>query len=134
MGEVLVNAWAVVVCAAMYMVLGMLWYSPVLFAGPWIRMAEMTPEKMRSPAVPMVLSLICAPVSSLGLALIVGMSGADSAANGALLGLLIGFGILALMMLPTYLFEQRPLMLYLINAGYPVVYVVASCAILGAWQ
>src|SRR2546430_17415269 len=39
-----INFWAVLVCAIATMVIGFLWYSPMLFANPWMRLRGIDPN------------------------------------------------------------------------------------------
>ena len=49
MGIVSVNLLAVVVCAIVNMVLGALWYSPILFANSWMNLIGKSKEEMSNP-------------------------------------------------------------------------------------
>jgi hypothetical protein len=62
---------------------------------------------------------------------------ADGSPNlgwGIAAGALAGVGWVATSLGVTYLFERRPLSLYLIDAGYHVVTFMLSGAILGVWK
>jgi uncharacterized protein DUF1761 len=39
-----INLWAVLVCALATMVVGFLWYSPLLFAKPWMVLMGINPD------------------------------------------------------------------------------------------
>ena len=39
-----INPWAVLVAAVATMVIGFLWYSPILFARPWMRLMGCDPD------------------------------------------------------------------------------------------
>ena len=39
-----INFWAVLVSAIATMVIGFLWYSPILFANPWMRLMGFDPN------------------------------------------------------------------------------------------
>ena len=129
-----VNYLAVVVAAISNFILGGLWYSAVLFGKPWMAASGMTEEKAREGnmarifGVAFVLELLAAFV----LALFIG------AGAGLHFGLLAGFhvglfwvgGGLGVI----YLFEQRPLKLWLVNAGYMTVAFTIMGAIIGVWS
>lgn len=128
-----VNLLAVLACGVSSMVLGGIWYSPVLFAGRWVRETGQSEEKLRSgnPAIiyggAFVLSLIAAYVFGL----FIGPMGVGHAtAAGAAAGLCwvaASYGI-------NYLFERRSLALWLINGGYHTLQFTLFGAILGAWK
>ena len=73
-------------------------------------------------------------IGILGLAMIVQATGANSLTEGLLLGLIAGIGFVATAQAAHYSFEGRPLKLYLINTGYPVVMLAIIGSILGVWQ
>jgi hypothetical protein len=58
----------------------------------------------------------------------------SSGLSGASTGLIVGIGFLATAYGITYLFEQRPLRLFMINAGYSIVLLVIMGAIIGGWH
>jgi len=107
-----------VVAGASSLVLGAIWYVPPVFGKKWMALAGLTEEQAKSGSIPMIfggafaLSVIAAAVFSmflgpkpeLGFAL-----GAGSSAG--LCWVATGLGI-------NYLFERKPLGLFLINGGY----------------
>ena len=126
-----VNLLAVLVCAVSSLVLGGLWYSPPLFAGPWQRAAGLSDEQARSGNMALifggafVLSLLAAFVFAMFLG--PDMSLAASTAAGFAAGLCwvaASFGV-------NYLFERRPPRLWLINGGYHTLQFTLFGLILG---
>jgi len=109
---------AVIVAGASSLVLGGIWYSPMLFANRWMAAAGLNEEQLKSGSMPMIfggaflLSLIAAIVFSMFL-------GPKPALNFALgAGFSAGLCWVAAGMGISYLFERRPLGLFLINGGY----------------
>ena len=98
--------------------LGAVWYSPILFANRWMAAAGLNEEQLKSGSMPMIfggaflLSLIAALVFSMFL----GPKPALGFAVGA--GLSAGLCWVAAGLGISYLFERRPLGLFLINGGY----------------
>ena len=134
MQEVDLNWYAVVVAALVPMVLGALWYSPVLFAKPWMRAAGRTMEDMQGAQLGYVISAVGALLSSYALARIVHWAEVDDLWNGGLVGLLIWVGFVATVLAVTTYWGGRPRSLWLINAGYQLVSLAIMGAILGAWS
>jgi hypothetical protein len=62
------------------------------------------------------------------------LAGPPDVTWGMTAGALAGAGWVAAALGVTYLFERRPLALFLINAGYQIVAFVVMGAILGAWK
>jgi Protein of unknown function (DUF1761) len=134
MQDVDLNWIAILVAALVPIVLGALWYSPVLFADPWLRAVGRTPEELGGAAVGYALSVVSAVLSAYVLARIVKWAEVDDLWNGALVGLLVWTGFVATVLAVTTFFGGRPRTLWLINAGYQLVALVLMGAILGAWE
>jgi hypothetical protein len=125
---------AVLLCGVATLLIGGLWYSPLLFAHAWQRETGLSDDVLRSGSVPrrfgltFVLGLVAATVFALfiGNAMTVGQATAAGAAAG-LAWVAASFGI-------NYLFEHRSAKLWLINGGYHTVQFTAFGAIIGALQ
>lgn len=125
---------AVLFCGLVTLVLGGLWYSPILFAAAWQRESGVSDEVLRSGSVPLRFGLAFALSCIAGavFALFIGneMSVGAATAAGAAAGIAwvgASFGI-------NYLFERRSLKLWLINGGYHALQFTAFGAIIGALQ
>lgn len=127
-----VNYLAVGLAALSAFMLGGLWYSPVLFANKWAALTGLSEEKLKSGSMAMIfggaflLNLIAAFV----LAMFVGPGAGLKFAT--LAGLAVGLCWVATSFGVSYLFERRPLGLWLINAGYFTLQFTLMGAILGA--
>jgi hypothetical protein len=116
-----VNLAAVLLCGISSMLLGALWYSPLLFGKRWQAAADLSNAELTqgNPALiyglAFLLSLAAAYVFALflGPAMSVGAATAAGAAAG-LFWVAASFGI-------NYLFERRGLSQWLINGGYHAV-------------
>lgn len=126
-----VNYLAVVLAALSAFLLGGLWYSPALFANRWMRLSGQSEETLKGGSMAMifggafVLNLIAAWAMA-------AFMGEMPVAVATLHGLGIGLCWVATSFGVSYLFERRPLGLWLINAGYFVVYFTVMGAIIGA--
>ena len=134
-----INYAAVAVSALAYWLLGGLWYSPLLFARPFVELMRYTPEQVaaiqaagegRQLFVALLISLLLAYV----LAHFVRFTGAETARMGLLAGFWLWLGFVATTNLETVLFESRPLGLYLINNGYHLVGLLGMGALLAVWR
>ncbi len=119
------------------MVLGFLWYSPLLFARPWMRLMGYDPEdktnleKMRKEAgKSYAISFLASLVSAFVLGKIIAVTTVNSIAYGMKVGFGIWLGFVATVQLTDMLFSRRPVELYLINTGYQLVCYLAMGAIL----
>lgn len=128
-----VNWLAVLAAAFSAFLLGGLWYSPALFGKAWQRGAGLTDEQLKggNPGKiyggAFVLSLVAAATFAMFLGkLPVG----EATAYGFCAGLTwvaASFGI-------NYLFERRPLSLWMVNGGYHTLQFTLYGLILGLWH
>jgi hypothetical protein len=129
-----VNWIAILLCGISSMVLGGIWYSPILFAGRWQLAAKLSDEDLAGASMALIygtafaLSLIAAFVFAifLGRDMALGPSIAVGAAAG-ICWVAASFGI-------SYLFERRGLIHWLINGGYHAVQFILFGLILGLMQ
>ena len=128
------NFFAIVTAALVTFAVGGLWYSPILFAKPWLRECGLTEEQARQAPMGRIfgLSALVALVMAANLAAFLGAKATLS--FGLFAGAATGIGWVAMSLGVTYLFEQRSLKLWLIDAGYQVVSYTLMGAILGAWH
>ena len=127
------NWLAILAAAASAFVLGGLWYS-VLFANPWQRAAGLSDETIRA-SNPLVIfggAFVLSLVASAAFAVFLGPG--INAATGALYGFTAGLCWVTASLGITYLFERKPLILFLINGGYQTLQYTLIGAILGAWR
>jgi hypothetical protein len=129
-----INWLAVVVAALVPMVLGALWYSPALFARPWLRAVGRTMEELSGARIGYALSAVAALVTAAVLAYVVDWAGAGSFGDGLLTGAVVWLGFVATVLAVTTYFGGRPLALWAINAGYQLVSYALMGAILAAWD
>jgi len=124
---------AIIVAAVVNMVIGSLWFSPLLFQRPWVAM-RVDKNPMSGVASPMlyVITAVGALVSAITLDWIIGLAGGRTLTGGAIIGLYAGLGFVAPAILSDNLFNERPFKLYLIVGGFPVVGLLVMGAILGA--
>jgi hypothetical protein len=135
-----VNLWAVLVAAVACMILGFLWYSPLLFAKPWMRLMgydqtdKAKQEEMRKGAGKLyAFSFLCSLVAALVLGRIIHISTIHSALHGVKMGAGVWLGFVTTVQLTDALFSKKPLKLYLINTGYQLACFLAMGAILAVW-
>lgn len=135
------NLLAVLVAAISTMVVGFLWYSPVLFAKPWMRemgydledKAKM--EEMRKSAGPAYLgSFIASLVSAFILALFLHWLHVQDLEFGLLVGFHVWLGFVATVQLTGVLFMKQSRKLFGINTGYQLVCYLVMSAILTVWK
>ncbi len=135
-----VNLWSVLVAAMATMVVGFLWYSPMLFARPWMvamgydpddkpRMDAMRKSAGKSYAISFAASLVSAFV----LGKIIHVATVNTALYGMKVGFAIWLGFVTTVQLTAKLFGNQSTKLYLINTGYQLVCYLAMGAMLAIW-
>lgn len=130
-----INHLAVLVCALMSLIIGAVWWSPILFAKAWQRENGLTDEQLKAvnPLKNFGLAFILAYIISYNLAFFLGAPG-TTWQWGIIAGLLAGVGWVTTMFLIIAIFEQRSLKYMLINCGYIIVYFGVIGFILGIWR
>lgn len=128
-----VNYWAVVAAALSMFVLGGIWYS-LLFGKSWMRANGFTQEQLRAsnPGIIFGGAFLLALAIAYVLALFLGPE--RDAFMGATAGFMTGLFWVAAAQAITYLFERKPLSLFLINLGYHIVAFTVMGWILGGWR
>lgn len=126
------NPWPILVATLAGFAIGGFWYSPALFGRVWQRAAGLTDQDLarRSPALIFGGAFVLILVAAAELAMFLG--------EGATLAWGLGAGALTAVWVACalgvlYLFERRPVSLFLVNAGYWLVTFVAMGGILALW-
>jgi uncharacterized protein DUF1761 len=129
-----INIWAVLAAGLSSMVLGGLWYSPMLFAKAWMRESGVSEEKARSAnmAVVMGTAFVLATIGAAVFAMFLGPKPAPAFATAA--GLSAGLCWVAGSFGINYLFEHRSLRLFVINGGYHTLQYTLIGLVLGLWH
>jgi hypothetical protein len=129
------NHWALLVSALILWLLGAAWYSPALFAKPWMAALGIVPSgPMKGLAAGMISSFIGDLLVAFVLLHIVLWSGADTFLTGAFVGLICWLGFFAATQFPQGIYENRPLKLFAINAGYWFVGLLIIGGLLAVWR
>lgn len=129
-----INWLAVVVATLVAFALGGLWYSKALFGNTWLEEVGLTEEAINNANMAKTFgsTFVLQLLATIALAATLGADSTwmDGLQNGLFISVLwiaTAYGI-------TYLFEQRSMRLFFINAGYYVVLFSISGSILGAWH
>ena len=129
-----VNWLAIIVATVAAFLLGGLWYSNKFFGAKWMQEIGLTEEStdQTHAARTFITTFVLQFIAATALAVFLGSDSnwMNGLRSGALIGLLwiaTAYGI-------TYLFEQRTMRLFLINAGFYVVQFAIMGTILGAWH
>jgi len=135
------NWLAILVAAVSTMAVVFLWYSPMLFAKPWMRKRGCDPndkarvQGMQKSAGPAYMaSFVASLISAFILAQFLHWVHGEGVHVGLLTGFHVWLGFVATVQLTGALFTKQSMKLFAINTGYQLVCYLAMGAILGAWQ
>jgi hypothetical protein len=98
-----------------------------------MKFSGVTMERAAQGSMPLIFggAYVLNVIAAIGLALIIG--GEEGWATGVHVGAFTGLFFVATAIGVIYLFERRPIGLWLVNAGYQIVNFAAMGAVLGAW-
>jgi hypothetical protein len=135
------NWLAVIVAAISTMVVGFIWYSPILFAKPWMREMGYDPndkarvQEMQKSAGPAYFgSFLASLVSAFVLALFFHWLEVQSLNTGLMVAFHVWLGFVATVQLTGVLFMKQSYKLFTINTGYQLVCYMVMGAILAVWR
>jgi len=132
------NWGAIAVGGLAYFALGSLWYSPILFSKKWIAYLKLDvndPNAKKGMGLMFGGSFVLMLVQSLAIAIIAERLEIRGAGwmSGLKLGALTGCCFCATTIGVNYLYEKKPLGLFLINAGYAIIGNIISAIIICSW-
>jgi Protein of unknown function (DUF1761) len=127
------NWLAVIVAALAYFVIGAVWYSNALFAKQYRAALGITEGAGTPPASLLIINFVGWLVAAIALGLVSIGIGADSAGDGAVLGLVVGVGFVLSHLVVTLAFDTRGYALAWISGLYYVIGFVVMGTILAVW-
>lgn len=138
MVEAVINYWAVLVSGLVCMVVGSLWYSPLVFGNVWMKLSGMTEKqleeaKKKGMGKTYVISFLSTLVMAYVLAHFVDYTEATTFMLGMQTGFWIWLGFIATVMLGMVLWDNKPFTLYLINTLHYLVCLLLIGGLLAAW-
>jgi len=129
------NLLAVFVSAVILWVLGAVWYSPALFAKPWMAALGITPDpaKKKGLLAGMIASFVGDFLLAFVMDHIILWANAGSV-HGALIGFIVWLGFFAAPNFPQGIYENRPFKLFAINNGYWLIGLIIVGILLAVWR
>lgn len=133
-----INYLAMIVAGVVSYAIGALWYSPVMFGKEWSKLIGLSEKNAKAAKDRMTqvyaIGFVAALVGAFVLARLLVWTRASDLVSALKIGGWIWLGFILVWMLNGWLYEQKPLKLLVINAGYALVAILASCAILILWR
>lgn len=132
------NWLAIIVAAVVAFLIGGLWYSPLLFARQWMAAHAHSPEdvaRMKADAPRAYgISFVAFLVMAFILQMVLNHVDAHTWLSGALWAAHLWLGFAVTIGLMANVYSGKKLSVFLIDAGYQLVYFLVMGAILGAWH
>ena len=121
---------AIILAVVANMIIGALWYSPLLFANVWMKSLGKTREELHAsnPTIGYGFTTLAGIITAIILSLVISLLDSVTVGGGALIGFLAGAGIASARELSPTFFEGRKYTLFFISAGYHIV----SLTVMGA--
>jgi hypothetical protein len=130
-----VNWFAIAAAVVSNFVIGGLWYSPLLFVNPWLRMSGVQKRVFDQGLLKALLGdLFSAAAMALALNQVIRWSGIAGIGSGLLVGLAVWVGFVASVLITQVTYEHRLFAFFAISSGYRLVTLGAMGAILSAWR
>ncbi len=132
------NYLAILVSVVSSFILGALWYSPLLFGKPWMKMMGFTQQHMeeakkKGMAKLYIGNFIATLIMVYILSHFVDYAQAKTITDGLQLGLWVWLGFIVTLQFGSILWEGKPFKLFLINTSYRLVELLIVASILSAW-
>ncbi len=135
--EITVNYWAVLVAGLIYMGVGAIWYGP-LFGKMWMKLVGITEESMKkmplTPIQSMVGGLVTALIMACTLSKLAVIYGAMGVVGAWSMAFFVWFGFMMPNTASSFLWEGKPLKLFLINASMQLVAMFLMALVLVLWR
>lgn len=133
-----INYWSVLAAAVAPMILGALWYSPILFGTIWMKAAGLSPDMAKNMTVRSMLTLyggqlVLALLMAYVLAHFIVLGVAFDFIGGAMIGFWLWLGFVVPVMGGPLLWEQKSWKYFAISAGFQLVSLALMGGILAAW-
>ncbi len=130
-----VNFLAVVVAGLVAMVIGALWYSPMLFGKSWMKMVGMSAKDMKAAKAAgmskyYAIALLGQFVMAYVLSVVLGVFSPESMIEALKIGFWMWLGFIATTTISGVLWEKKPLKLYVLNNAYSLVVLVVMAGVL----
>lgn len=132
-----VNYLAVLVSGIAIFLLGGLWYSPMLFARPWVRLMGKTEEELKAQSagpIAFVIAFFCGLITAFVLAIVLQAFAPLTLVKALIVSALCWLGFAGVTSFGSAIFSGQPRPLWLINSGYNLVSFLVAATILALWR
>lgn len=121
-------------CMAAYMIIGSLWYSPLMFMKPWAKMTgidKVKKEKLKKPMITgMTMGLFVSFVQAVVLGRTMQITSMGHWSYALMIATILWFPFIFLVMAQSYAYTMKSWKLLLIDAGYQLIGLWAMALVL----
>ncbi|MEM3112866.1 MAG: DUF1761 domain-containing protein [Candidatus Pacearchaeota archaeon] len=137
--QVNVNYLTILIASVISFLIGVLWYSPLLFGKWWAKLTDTGKKPViemikKKAIVGCLVGFLAQLVMTYVLAHFIIYADAITLIDGAIIGFWTWFGFVATIFLGMALWENKPAQLYLLNSGYWLLSLIVQGMILSVWQ
>ena len=132
-----INWLAVLVAAIAYFMLGAIWYSKTLFGSKWAAAVGLNmndPDKSKGMAKMMIGTFVLILITCIGIAMLVNRLDLSLLPSGLKLGAITGICFATTAVAISFIYESRPIALYLIDCGYHLAGHLIAAIIMVLWR
>jgi hypothetical protein len=109
--------------------IGIAWYSNFMFGKRWVTYLGITSQELEARKKKMgpklLLAVVMALVQAFVIDLMLGSIGVDWWLGGILVGFWLWLGFAVVLLLQSYIYENKPFGLIILNAGYQLAAIIA---------
>jgi hypothetical protein len=136
MDPIEINYWAVLVAALINMVIGMLWYSKLLFGSTWLQAINKSEAEIKASSTSLLYltSTVSALIMAFVLAHILSLIGANDLVAGIEGAFWLWLGFVFTTNLVSSLFEGKSKQVYWIYVSYQLVSLLIMSVVLTLWK
>ena len=136
MGEMHINYLAVLASAVASMIVGGLWYSPILFAKQWMSLSGITEEQMKSmnPVPLYTQAFLASVIAYYVLARLIAATGQTTVLEGVQTGFWVWLGFFATVQFTANLYSSKSIKLFYLDTSYQLVSTLIAGAIIAVWR
>ncbi len=133
------NLVPVVIAGVINMVLGALWYSPLVVGKLWMRSMGKTDEELKqefsstSMAFTYIVNTVASLLFAYVLAHLIKFSQINTFSQGVMIGFWVWLGFVVTTVIPGYMYESKPKMLYFLFIIYQLISITLMGGFLAIW-
>jgi hypothetical protein len=127
------NYIAIVVLTIAAFIFGMIWYSPILFGKPWLRLMRKKKTTMKMSAGTMIMGLINTFIMMWVLSFFITLIAQTNFTSGAVIGILLWLGFAATATFSSVLWAKKPFALWVIDNGFKLIVLLVAGGVFAIW-